>query len=143
MANEVTEATVRRNSWKSIYNIINDNKVSGTTVYAGYPNKNPSFPAYALHPVSVSSSSASLGDIQDYDFSVEIELFCIAAKDRKEKIDEMKDNLQSTMLNNLTTLNSQNLGLAEDWFEDNESDSLDINNEKFHYGLVTLYFRFN
>jgi len=140
MANEVTESTIRTNGFKSIYTIINDNKVSGTTVYGGFPNKNPSFPCYILHPIIASSTNLTYGNTIDYDLEIEIELWCTADQ-LKNKIDEMKDNISTTILSNISTLKTQNLLLADDWFDDTNVESPVINEEKFHTGNVMLRFK--
>jgi len=140
MANEVTESTIYSNTFKTIYTLINANKVSGTTVYAGFPNNAPSFPLYAIQPAQTLAESVSYGDENDYDISIEIELWCVAS-DLKSKIDELKQNVFSTILSNTTSLRNSNLLLASDWFDDTNVASVEFNNEKFHTGAVLIKFK--
>ena len=140
MANEVTEINTRANLFKSIYTLINTNKVTGTTVLAGWSADEVVFPCYIINPALASLSSPTKDKtIQDYKFTIEIELWCKSV-DLKAKIDEMKDNLQSTMLNNLAYLEGQNLNLTADWFDDSNVESVEFNQVKYHTGGVILSF---
>jgi len=137
MVNELTISTIRTNGFKSIYTILNTNKVSGTTIYAGFPNKNPSFPCYIIQPVLGNGFNVGM-DTQDYNLNIEIEFWCRAEDDRKDKIDEMKDNVMNTIITNQSSLSTQNISLQEGWFNDDMSDTVLINDEKYHTGSITL-----
>ena len=140
MVNEVTESNTRANFFKYIYTLIDNNKVTGTTVLAGFSSDNVTFPCYVINPALVSISGATKGkDIQAYTLKIEIELWCKAV-DLKAKIDAMKDNIQNTILTNKTALEAQNLCIAKDWFDDSNVDTLEFDMVKYHTGGVILSF---
>lgn len=140
MVNEVTESNTRQNIFKSIYTLINNNKISGSSVLAGFSADEPLFPCYVIQPAQVSIKKATKSStIQDYEFQIEIELWA-TSNQLKAKIDEMKDNIQETILNNITTLENQNLDLAEDWYDDSNVETVERDEVKYHTGAVLLSF---
>lgn len=140
MVNEVTESSTRQNIFKSIYTLINNNKLSGSSVLAGFSADSPSFPCYVIESAKVSIKKVTKSStIQDYECQIEIELWA-TSNQLKAKIDEMKDNIQETILNNITTLENQNLDLAEDWYDDSNVETVERDEVKYHTGAVLLSF---
>jgi hypothetical protein len=140
MANEVTESTLRQNAFKSLWTIIDQYKVTGTKIYPSFPTTNPTFPCYIIKPFDVSVNDETLGHRMTYSLSVEIELWC-KGESLKAKIDEMKDNITTTIVTYVTTLEAQNLTLDDDWSDDTNVETVSINGEKYHTGAVMLKFK--
>ena len=140
MVNEVTEDTLRQNAFKSVWTIIDAYKISGSTVYAGFPNKTSTFPAYIIQPFRVTSTDITIGHKMQYSVECEIELWCVAS-DLKAKIDAMKDNIQYTIVTYVTTLETQNLTLDDDWFDDTNVETVSLDGVKYHTGAVMLKFK--
>lgn len=139
MANEVTESTLHSNSFKSIYTFIDTYKLTGTTVYSGFPNKQGSFPCYVINPVEIISNDRTIGHQHEQAISVEIEMWCVA-NDKKEKIDAMRDALYTMFITYITTFEAQNITLADDWYDDTNINTVDRNDVKYHTGNVMLRF---
>lgn len=141
MTFKVTESNTRQNTFKTIYTLINDNKISGSHVLAGFSNTNVKFPCYVIQPALVPVINADIqGTSQDFDISIEIELWC-TSQQLKAKIDELRDNIFTTLNNNNTYLNDNNLTLAEDWFEDSNVDTVEIDQVKYHTAGIMLRFK--
>jgi hypothetical protein len=137
----ISETNTNTDVYKTIYTLINTNKISGSYVYSGFSEKTIAFPCYIINPALVSVRKADYqGASQDYDISIEIELWA-TGNQLKAKIDEMKGNIRATVLNNLASLRTSGLDLAEEWYDDSNVDTLEMEQVKYHTGAVILSFK--
>lgn len=144
MANEVTESTLYTNTFKSIYTLLNTYKVSGTSIYAGNSNEETiSYPNYIINPAQPNPIKQTMQyGINDYDIEIEIELWS-EGKSGKVKIDEMKQSVMNLVLLYSPELIAQNLEPAEDWYDDTNVETVEVNRVKYHTGAVLLKFKLN
>ena len=137
----VTLATIRQNVFATIFTIVDDNKPSGWTVLSAYPEDNAIFPCIVINPalikVSIIGLDASCLVVED--IGVEFEFYALS-KDNKDKIDQGRDNVQTTLLDKTSTLSDNNLVLNEDPFDDSNTDSFLSGDEKINTGASIASF---
>lgn len=134
MAAEPVEfATARQNTFATLFTLINDNKLSGWTVKAAFPEDNTSFPCIVLNPALVKPTILGLDSscIAIEDIEVEVEFYSLAEQG-KDQNDQGRDNVQTTILNNASTLSTNNLVINEDPFDDSNADSFIIGEQKIN-----------
>ena len=97
----VALATIRQNVFATLANLINTNKPSGWTIVSAFPEDEPTFPCIVINPAKIKPVIATLDSngfiVEDID--VEIEFYALSSQN-KAKIDEGRDNVQATLLNN-------------------------------------------
>jgi hypothetical protein len=138
----VTEATIRKNSFKAIYDLINTNKPSGWTVLSSFPESKPVFPCIVVNP------SQTDVNVQGFNIThrlrtIEIVLeFYAKASSRKEAIDTALDSVEQTLLTNQTSLVSSKIILYGDTpIDQTEVGSIDINGDKLHFAFMHVLLR--
>ena len=108
----VALATIRQNVFATLANLINTNKPSGWTIVSAFPEDEPTFPCIVINPAKIKPVIATLDSngfiVEDID--VEIEFYALSSQN-KAKIDEGRDNVQATLLNNQSVLDTYNLFL--------------------------------
>ena len=134
--------TIRADIFNNLATLINNNKLSGWAILSAFPEENPVFPCIVINPARVPFNFLTFTRAaKKINITVELELFA-EAKDGKEKIDEARDNLQATIINNYSTLKTYGLVFATDnSFVDSEV-SMDIYNEhKLNTASIELNLR--
>ena len=131
--------TLRQNVFANIYTLVNDNKPSGWTVLSSYPETTISssipFPFIIINSANVKPTIVGM-DKNSYiveDIKVEIEFFCKAIKGN-DQLDRGRDNVMNTLLTKQSTLETYNLYLNEDAFDDSTTDVFVSGNEKIRTG---------
>ena len=125
----ITDSNLFRNSWKTIYNIINDNvtdPISGTRtdrngnlsskwVYTDYPDEHFIRTAYPR----ITVGTPRINRFNDITFGssaitdVIIEILVTIFSTRKDQLEQIADDVQRTMHNNKSTIYSQGLEMQE------------------------------
>lgn len=143
---KVTLSTLRANTFKTIFTLIDDNKATGWTVLSAFPEEDAngtlgtsSFPCIVVNPVLPKPTIVTLdtGGVIVEDIIQEIEFYSLA-KDGKSKIDEGRQNVQNTILDNTSSLDSNNIILKEDPIDDSNSDSFIVGQQKINTAAMIL-----
>ena len=138
MAFETVElATIRQNTFATLFTLINNNKPTGWNVFSGYPEDeaNSNFPMIILNPAMIKPIIVTMdgGGIIVEDIDAEVEFFALGKKG-KDQIDIGKDNVQNTILSNSSTLDTYKLYLKEDPFDDSNVDVFISGKQKINTG---------
>jgi len=134
----VTESTARVELFKEIFDVINENKLSGWKILATFPETEPVFPCIVIHPASLTNIGLSFDrGGREHDFEMEIELFS-SAKDGFKKIEEGRDNIVDTLRTsaNITALVALGIDIKDT--ADMGTDQLLFNNAKLNMGSLKL-----
>ena len=142
MANEVTDSTIKVNTFKSIYKIINDNKPSGWTVLSSYPESKPVFPCIVINPANVTTQAPLYRiDGKKFDIKVELEFYALSSS-RKETLDTGIDSVRNTILTNMTALKAQNLVLATTTpVDETNAGTIEVNGIKLNSAFMMINLR--
>ena len=134
--------TIRADIFNNLATLINNNKLSGWAVLSAFPEENPVFPCIVINPAMVPFNFLTLDrSAKKFNITVELELFA-EASEGKEKIDEARDNLQATIINNYSTLKTYGLVLALDNpFVDSAIGMDNYNEHKLNIASVELNMR--
>lgn len=126
----VTASTIRANAYSVIRTLINNNKVSGSTVINSYPEADPAFPCVIVPmPEAGIPDTVSLGDLKTYSFSIEFSVWATAAQGQA-KVAELLDNIQATLEANTTALNAEKIKF--DTFSPSRVDKVEVNEQKLY-----------
>jgi hypothetical protein len=126
---KITDSNLFRNSWKTIYNIINDNitdPIAGTRkdakgnlstkwVYTDYPDEHFLRSAYPRITVGTPRinrfKDITFGSSAITDVIIEIPVTIFST--RKDQLEQIADDVQRTIYNNKNTIYSQGLEMQE------------------------------
>ena len=135
----ITEASARQNIFNTLAKLINDNKLTGWTVLAAFPEATPNFPCIIINPVNIKIENLSV-DRSKKLISAEVSIDLYAkVKDGKVKIDQARDNIMTTILNNFATL--KQYGLIYDKFDDDGTDTIELrDNININIGIILIIF---
>lgn len=138
----VTNATVKVNTFKTIYTLLNSNKPSGWTVLSSFPDSAPVFPCIVIEPAKVSIMSPTFRiDARKYDIEVEL-AFYVKASDRKEALDAGVDTVREVILNNEATFETNKLVLATDIpFDETNVNTIQVEGIKLHNSFAIIKLR--
>ena len=134
----VTEGTARVDVFQEIFSLINTNKLTGTTVLATFPEKSPTFPCYVINSAEVLNENISMDrTTSNLEFNMDIEFFA-DARDGMQKIDQMKDNVVSTLrdLTNIASLKTAGISMSN--IEDRSNLQSVFRNMKINTGRISL-----
>jgi hypothetical protein len=136
----VSTSTIRSDTFKAVFDLINNNKPTGWTVTSSFIESKPSFPQIVIDPALVTEKNLSLNKSKKSRLiEMRIGLYALTSQ-RKEKIDEGRDNINNTILNNLTTLRNNNLVPVT--FGDVDIDTEELSDDtKVHTGEITIEFK--
>ena len=92
----VSDSSLRTSIWDLVYTLINDNKgdlgaSSTPSVYGKLPDREPSFPAIIIRPISVGKDNYSIGTGRTYDKLIPVVLQIYSKKN--QDIDVISDAL--------------------------------------------------
>lgn len=124
-------ATIRQNFFATMYSLINNNKPSGWSVFASYPEDEASFPCIILNSGNIKPTIVGL-DKDSYmveDIKMKVEFYALA-KSGDDMIEVGRDNVMNTILTNQATLDTYGLYLKEDAFDDSDVDTFISGKEK-------------
>ena len=136
----VVESTIRQGSFKAIFDIINDNQLEGWKVLSSFPEINPTFPCVVIRPSNISVNKNTIngaGRINELVFQIEL---YDTARNGKESIDKGQDNIQKTLNDNASTLQSSDNLLFQE-VEDGDSDTFEFEGQKINYGIISARFK--
>ena len=136
----VSEATLRQDTFKEVFDIIDANKPVGFVVLSAFPEVKPTFPVMVVNPVIDRTDLVDLCGLQrDHAIEVMIDIFSLASAG-KEKIDIARDNIHATFLNNQTILRTGS-GIILSDLEDSDTDTLQFGEQKLNFASVLARFR--
>lgn len=145
MAYEVVSfATLGENVFNTIFQLINTNKPSGWTVLSAFPENSPTYPCIVIDPAKAKVTIVGM-DKNSYiveDVVIEFEFYA-KSNQGKEKIEEGKDNIRNTLLTNQSTLETYNILMNEDAFEDSNNDVLIVGEQKLNTAGCLARFSIN
>ena len=138
---EVSEATLRRSVVTNLFTLIDDNKLSGWTVLAAFPEKKATFPCIIINPANVSLNKIGTRvDARINKVTVLAELFSPSSS-RLEALDIARDNIQETIVNNTGTLATYKMALGTDEpFIESDVDTIQFNEQNLKTSAVQLSF---
>ena len=128
---QVALATIRQNVFSNLFALIDANKPSGWTLTAMLPEDEAVFPTMVLNSASIKPIIITMDKdgfiVEDIEAVIE---FWVLAKDGDKKAEEGRDNVQNTLLNNQSTLETYGLYLKQDPFDDSNIDPTVYGREK-------------
>ena len=138
---ELQPATIRKNTFNTVFTLLDANKLSGWTIYSAFPERNPSFPCIVINPAIVSVDVKSLErSVTRRKIQVKLEYYAYA-QDGKEAIDEGRDNDQDVILTSFTTLKTYKMALdTRVPFIDSTVEGVEINGNKFNTAETLVNF---
>ena len=108
----VTETNLRRDVFRLLFNLINDNKPSGWYCRASISNVDAEFPLILLNPVQVEAERWST-EKRDVMITIKIDLF-VHSESNNATLDVGRDNVYKTLNDNLNIVyGSDNLIIDE------------------------------
>ena len=139
---EVTNATIKVNTFKTLYTLLNANKPSGWTVLSSFPDSPPVFPCIVIDPARVSVMTPTFRvDARKYDIEVEL-AFYVQASSRKEALDAGVDEVREVILNNQATFVTNKLVLSSELpFDETEVNTIQVNDIKLHNSFAMIKLR--
>lgn len=91
----VTQSTANSNTFRNVYAVTDNYKLSGSTVTAANNEIQSDKPSYNIYPIEMSQTSRDFyGSSYDRFVNIQIDIAC-NAKDGWKKLDEMLDSLDA------------------------------------------------
>lgn len=114
----VTQTTKRKNTWKNVYTVLNNNITGvGTRVYASYPLTNIQLPLIVIENVQTESEAALGDNMASNEATVIVNVYSKNA----EKLDTLLDEIEATLQAAVSTFKTYGLHLPKDGIVDNET----------------------
>ena len=128
----VSNATIRRDTFRLIRTLLDTNKPTGWTVRAVLPNVTTAFPLIFIHPVNAPAERWSLTNANhDYDIVVPIEIM-VHIDSSPSVLDTGRDNVCATLTDetNLNTLYNDD-DLVFEGLDDIGQSTRDVNDQEY------------
>jgi hypothetical protein len=138
----VTESTLRKNVYNTIFTLLNTYKINGWTIFSAFPEKDPVFPCLVVNPANITIRKIGMKlDARMDMIEVIVEIFC-KQSDRSETIDLAKDNITNTILTYESTLGTYKLLINdEEPFVDSPVDQVEFGGQKLNTSAISLVFQ--
>lgn len=141
MTTSVTEANLRQNTFKTLYEFIDDNKSSSFSLFSAFPQTS-SFPCIVVNPANISYSRLTMNlSTRKPEISVVIDFYDYA-KNGKTSIDSEKDKIAAALHATAGSF-MDNRGVIFRYLEDEPSDEFVEGKTKINYGGFRAYFYLN
>ena len=133
----VQKETLRQNVYTTIRNLLIANKPSYTyngttysfTIIAEYGRESASFPYIVLNPALVELELLNIdGSGEDYLVNIQLDLYSLELH-RKITVDIAMDSIMNTIIDNQSSLKSNNLLLMADPFDESNTTPFEDNNQ--------------
>ena len=138
----VQENTLRVETYKTIYNLINNHiadYLSGWTIVSAYPEVNPVFPCIVINPASVAVTKETLNfAVRSSVVTVQIEYY-VKASSGKKTLDEVRDAISDMFMTYKDEFGNVNLGILD--MDDISSDMFIEGGQKINYGGTVVKFK--
>jgi len=137
----LSEATLRSETFQTLYNLIDANKPVGWTVLSAYPTANPIFPCIIINSANIEFDKLVLhGGTRERIITVLVEAFA-KANQGKGKIDEALDNIDNTIITNQNSLFTT-YGLDFQTIDASNQDVFIENDQRINTGALIVEFKF-
>lgn len=139
----LTEATMRQDIYKILFDLINGSKPSGWTVTAVLPEDPPQLPQIVIFPTIVKEAILTANAaMTEYEFEVSV-LFVgkdVPGTFKKSNVDAAKDTVVNLVRTNRSTLKTSS-NILYFGFEDDTNDVDFLAGQKVHTASVTFRFK--
>jgi len=141
MTTSVTETNLRKNTFKTLYEFIEDNKSSSYSLFSAFPQTS-SFPCIVINPANISYERLTMSlSTRKPEISVLFDFYDYA-KNGKTSIDAEKDKIVAA-LHATSGSFMDNRGLIFRYLEDESSDEFVEGRNKINYGGFRAHFYLN
>lgn len=139
----VTNDTIRKNSFKNIYTLLqNVHADIGTNVYGSYPLKDVVLPNIVIENARINPSEE--GQTLTALKTKEIVVLININSKQAETLDTYADAVDKKLRDSFTTLQGYGMVLNDDGIEDNGAvDFIDANNNRVHQKTLSVTFEFD
>ena len=105
---------------------------------ATFPEKSPTFPCYVINSAEVFNENLSMDrTTSNLEFTIDIEFFA-DARDGMQKIDQMKDNIVSTLRDGTNITSLKNAGISMSNIRDQGNLQSAFRNMKLNTGRISV-----
>ena len=138
----VSEANIRKNTFKTIYEFISTYKSSTWNLMSAFPMRTSDLPVIIINPASIRYENVSYdGSARTNYITILIEFYDLA-KNGKNSVDSEKDKIADAFYSHMADFHL-NRGLIFRHIEDEESDEMLEGGNKINYGGFRAYFYLN